>query len=275
MIRLIATDVDGTIAADGSCEINPEYYTVIRKLRALGIQVAAASGRQKDSLLDLFAPVKEKIFYISNNGAGLGCWNRELYVQGMPPELIHELMADVAKLPDCQMILSGVDTCFYSPETEDWFIRYLREDYRFEALPLPENMEEIDLSGIVKIAVYHDPSDTEPHPAVPLIRKMEGRLSGMVSGREWVDFMAPGVSKGRALACLQESLQIGPEETMVFGDQMNDISMLQRAVHSFAVGGARPEVKAAAAHVTAPREEDGVLQIWKKLADNQGEYQGE
>ena len=57
MIRLIATDVDGTIAADGSCEINPEYYTVIRKLRALGIQVAAASGRQKDSLLDLFAPV--------------------------------------------------------------------------------------------------------------------------------------------------------------------------------------------------------------------------
>lgn len=41
MIRLIATDVDGTIAADGSCEINPEYYTVIRKLRALGIQVAA------------------------------------------------------------------------------------------------------------------------------------------------------------------------------------------------------------------------------------------
>ena len=81
MIRLIATDVDGTIAADGSCEINPEYYTVIRELRALGIQVAAASGRQKDSLLDLFAPVKEKIFYISNNGAGLGCWNRELYVQ--------------------------------------------------------------------------------------------------------------------------------------------------------------------------------------------------
>ena len=122
----------------------------------------------------------------------------------MPPELIHELMSDVAKLPGCQMILSGVDTCFYSPETEDWFIRYLREDYHFEALPLPENMEEIDLSGIVKIAVYHDPSDTEPHPAVPLIRKMEGRLSGMVSGREWVDFMAPGVSKGRALACLQE-----------------------------------------------------------------------
>lgn len=84
MIRLIATDVDGTIAADGSCKINPEYYTVIRELRALGIQVAAASGRQKDSLLDLFAPVKEKIFYISNNGAGLGCWNRELYVQAMP-----------------------------------------------------------------------------------------------------------------------------------------------------------------------------------------------
>ena len=32
MIKLIATDVDGTLVKDGTMTINPEYMTVIRKL---------------------------------------------------------------------------------------------------------------------------------------------------------------------------------------------------------------------------------------------------
>ena len=36
MIKLIATDVDGTLVKDGTMTINPEYMTVIRKLTELG-----------------------------------------------------------------------------------------------------------------------------------------------------------------------------------------------------------------------------------------------
>ena len=56
-----------------------------------------------------------------------------------------------------------------------------------------------------------------------------------------MDCMAPGINKGQAVKLLQESLGISPKETMVFGDQMNDIEMLQQAYYSFAVGNARPE----------------------------------
>ena len=44
MIKLIATDIDGTLLADGTLEINPEYYDVIKELRSRGAKrVIAAS----------------------------------------------------------------------------------------------------------------------------------------------------------------------------------------------------------------------------------------
>ncbi len=66
MIKLIASDIDGTLVTDGSHELNPELYDVILKLRAKGIQFAAASGRQWLSIESIFEPIKEKVFYLSD-----------------------------------------------------------------------------------------------------------------------------------------------------------------------------------------------------------------
>ncbi len=46
MIKLIASDIDGTLVKDGTNVLNPEIYEVILKLKERGIQFAAASGRQ-------------------------------------------------------------------------------------------------------------------------------------------------------------------------------------------------------------------------------------
>ncbi len=54
-----------------------------------------------------------------------------------------------------------------------------------------------------------------------------------------MDCMASEVNKGEAVKTLQESLGIAPEETMAFGDQLNDIEMLKRAYYSFCSGNAR------------------------------------
>ena len=58
MIRIVATDVDGTVVKESAGSINPEYYEVIRKLHKQGIQVVIASGRPYSSLFALFAPVR-------------------------------------------------------------------------------------------------------------------------------------------------------------------------------------------------------------------------
>ena len=65
MIKLVVSDIDGTLLEDGGHELNPELFDVILKLRAAGMQFAAASGRQWASIEAVFEPIKEKIFYTS------------------------------------------------------------------------------------------------------------------------------------------------------------------------------------------------------------------
>ena len=68
-----------------------------------------------------------------------------------------------------------------------------------------------------------------------------------------------------ALAFLQEFLGISPEETCTFGDNINDIEMLQEAGLSFAVSNAREEVRNAAKDICRPYWENGVLEILKSF----------
>ena len=69
MIKLIASDLDGTLLKEGTMDINPEIYDIIRKLKAKGIVFAAVSGREYDSIERVFAPVKDDIYFIAGNGA--------------------------------------------------------------------------------------------------------------------------------------------------------------------------------------------------------------
>ena len=71
-------------------------------------------------------------------------------------------------------------------------------------------------------------------------------LEVVVSGLYWVDIMNPNINKGKALSELQQSLNIRPEQTMVFGDYMNDIEMMSHAKYSYAMENAHPAVKDAA-----------------------------
>ena len=69
MIKLIASDIDGTLVPDGTHEIDVRMYDVIKRLKEHGIIYVGASGRQFASMAKLFQPVKEDIYYITDNGA--------------------------------------------------------------------------------------------------------------------------------------------------------------------------------------------------------------
>lgn len=69
MIKLIVSDIDGTLVPEGNTDLNPEYLEVIKKLTEKGIVFAAASGRHASSINAVFQPVSERIYYVSDNGA--------------------------------------------------------------------------------------------------------------------------------------------------------------------------------------------------------------
>lgn len=71
MIRLVISDVDGTMVKESSPQMYPAYFEVIRKLRQKGIYVVIASGRQYPSVRRLFHEVEDLVWIIGDGGATL------------------------------------------------------------------------------------------------------------------------------------------------------------------------------------------------------------
>ncbi len=259
MIKLIVSDIDGTLLEDGGHEINPEVLDVILKLRAKGMQFAAASGRQWASIEQVFEPIKEKIFYLSDNGAYVGCYGRNLFLHTIERELIHEMIRDI-RAEGLTVVLSGPDVVYLDSrdaEIYDWLVN----GYKFRVKQVDDLLEVED--RFIKISAYQK---TEIEAATRTLREKYGeRLKITISGDMWMDCMAAGVNKGEAVKLLQDSLDIRPEETMAFGDQLNDVEMLKQAYYSFAIGNARQEVKEICRFQADTNVRDGVLKVLKLL----------
>ena len=69
MIKLIASDLDGTLVKTASLNLDPEIPPIIRRLKVHGITFVAATGRQYENVRTLFASLGDEISYISDNGA--------------------------------------------------------------------------------------------------------------------------------------------------------------------------------------------------------------
>jgi len=260
MIKLIASDIDGTLVPDGSHELNPELYDVILKLRAKGIQFAAASGRQWLSIESIFEPIKEKVFYLSDNGAYVGCHGRSLYVNPIERKTVMDMVQDVRNMDGLDVMICGPDVIYTETDNQE-FLDWMVNGYKFHVKQV-EDLTRVE-SEFIKISVYRK-TDVEAHTRT-LREKYADRLKITIAGDMWMDCMRPGINKGQAIKLLQDSLGIKPEESMAFGDQLNDIEMLKQAYYSFAVGNAREEVKAAARFRTDTNVNDGVLKILKLL----------
>ncbi|HIT64756.1 MAG TPA: HAD family hydrolase [Candidatus Ventrimonas merdavium] len=259
MIKLIVSDIDGTLLEDGGHELNPELFEVIGKLREKGMQFAAASGRQWASIESVFEPVKRRIFYLSDNGAYVGMCGRNLFVHPIERELIHDMIRDI-RAEGLTPMVSGPDVAYLEGDDEE-FYRWLVDGYQFRVKRVRDLMEVDD--SFIKISAYKKHG---VEPATKSLREKYGdRLKITISGDMWMDCMAKGVNKGEAVKLLQESLGISPRETMAFGDQLNDLEMLDQVYYSFAIGNARPEVKAAARFQADTNVRDGVLKILRLL----------
>ena len=142
------------------------------------------------------------------------------------------------------------------------FIELIRNGYR-NKFEIVDDILDTELP-IIKVSVYKKGGLRDLGEGI-FIPAFGDKLKGTMAGEEWVDFMDKSVDKGAALEFLEDYFGIAREETMAFGDNNNDIGMLQAAGISYAVENARDEVKKAADHTCPSYMEKGVYQIIKKL----------
>lgn len=263
MIKLIVSDVDGTLLEEGTPNLNPELFQVILKLKEKGVIFAAASGRQYESIREVFAPVENEMIFIADNGAYVVCRGREMESFFFDRSVLEETVAYVRKMKGFLLVESP--EVGYTDSRDEAFITMLREGYNMKIQQV-EDVLKLDIP-VVKVAAYCQ--EDAQSMALPAGEHFKGRLNVMASGAHWVDFVRPDVDKGNALGRVQKLMKILPEETMAFGDNINDIGMLARAGESYAVENAREEVKRAAKHIAGRGAEDGVLKVLKRLLEQQ------
>lgn len=264
MIKLIASDVDGTLVPDGTDRIDPGIFDAIQRMKKHGIAFAAASGRQYASLRNLFSPVQDDICYITDNGGFLRDHAGVYMKNSIDRELLFALIEDAKKLPGCDIMLCGLDWAYC--EEERYMYHWMKDSYKYNIKAIGDFKENLK-DDIVKLSIYH-PTDCENVVNEWLTPKWSGKFKIASAGIQWMDCISPSADKGTALRMLMDKLGVRREETMVFGDNLNDIEMLLCAEESYAIGNAREEVKKAAKHVADLREHQGVLKAVTAYLDS-------
>lgn len=261
-IKMIASDVDGTLLLEGTPGLNPEFYDLIRELKNRGITFVVASGRQFLSVRNVFRQVEEEVYFIADNGAHILQGTKTIFCETMPRKVVEEIVEYVRTLPDAFMLFSTPDHAYTDCKNQE-FIRKNEEGYQVRMVQLEDILTVQE--PVMKIAVCCEDMDAVDM-AAPAIERFGQVASVTASGAHWVDFMALGMEKGRAVRRLQELLSVSAEETMAFGDNNNDISLLGAAKESYAVAGAREGAKKAAKYVLQDESPDAVMkQIRKTL----------
>lgn len=237
MIKLIASDIDGTLLLNGCRELSIEIIEQIERLHERGILFVAASGRQLPNLKRLFAPVQDKIAYIAENGALVAYQGEVLAKRPLERSIGKAILEDIRQKQNCEILLSGEHTCYLEPKSEE-YVKHMKYFVK-NNVTVVDNILEVS-EDYLKISVYEKDGIKNCEPYFK--EKWGNQVTVVTSGYAWLDMIALNVNKGNALLMLLKKLGISREETAAFGDHYNDIEMLQTAGSGYAVNSAQPGV---------------------------------
>ena len=97
MIKLIASDLDGTLLHNGAQELSSYTIDLIHRITEKGIHFVAASGRQYDNERRLFADIKDEISYIAENGSICIHQGKVISRGIIPDDLAYRIMHEIKK----------------------------------------------------------------------------------------------------------------------------------------------------------------------------------
>ena len=250
MIRMIASDLDGTLLVGGSTEISARMLSLIGELGRRNIRFCPASGRQYGSQRNLFRalPSADDLVYICENGAV--AFEREAVVSktALPRGWADAIARQVLDDPESELLLSGERTCYLIPKRAD-YVDHVRH-FLGNDTTIVERVGDV-AEDILKVSAYC--RDGAENGYARLAPDWGGRLSVAVAGERWVD--CTRANKGTALREICALHGLRPAEVVVFGDNFNDLEMFAFAGRSYAMRSAAAQVRSSARAVCDSVEE--------------------
>ncbi|WBL21329.1 MULTISPECIES: HAD family hydrolase [unclassified Zunongwangia] len=259
MIKLIITDMDGTLLNDEH-KIHPEFWEVEKKLRDKGIMFSVASGRQYYNLASKFEQLKGHMMFFAENGSYVVHKDKELYTDTMDREQANEFIKLGREAENCNLVLCGVNSA-YAESEDDEFINEVSKYYK--RLEIVEDLTKVD-DKVLKVTLCNFEGVEEN--TYPKFEKFKDNYKVAIASRIFIDIMSNTANKGNAIKGVQKELNISPEETMVFGDYLNDLEMMQNAKYSYAMKNAHPEIIKVSNYITKyDNNENGVVETIREM----------
>lgn len=255
MIKMVACDVDGTLLKKGETALRPEIIRTIKKLIDKGVLFAAASGRTYTDLKRLFKDIENDIVFVADDGALTVYKGNVLAKYPIAHKEGFEFMKKAYKTGCIIPVVYGAYMAYVLREDGD-FVKKLKDalnnhvletdclnsigdDYLKIGFYIKERAEGL---AEAKTAVFKEIfSESVNFAGLNLIYK----------GSDWLEYVADGVHKGKAVRYLQKRFAISKAETMAFGDNTNDIGMFEQADFAYAAGyDIAPEIRQKCGYVT-------------------------
>lgn len=261
-VALIATDLDGTLL-DQTGSVSSRARLAIATARDHDLELVAVTARTRHTALPILESTAVR-WVICSNGALT--YDRELdrIVAHHPISaatthaVISELRSKIGRVGIGWETLRG---CGFDPG----FVAISPDLDELAAHPEPA---ADPAEPVTKMFVAHPDSSSPDDALAHLAPLIPFDLQATTSGPPFLELTARRVDKAKALAALAQHLRIGPDQTVAFGDHLNDLPMLSWAGLGVAMGNAHPSVIKTADRVAPPNSDDGVAQWIEDLLGN-------
>lgn len=276
--RLIALDVDGTLL-DGQGGVTPGTKATLQSLAGRGVHVALATGRRY--IIANFLPglLEIPLHMILSNGAVIrdhtGAITYESY---LPSAWAWRAVEEARRLGLQATIYENAAVGDRMLFDGDWRA-HRGPQAALKRRPELESLY-VDLDTVTDlpdpIEIVHWGTDEEMQNLAEALRATgfdytlvfwRGRESSSFvrDGQSALEILGPNTSKATALTWLCAHLGIDPAEVVAFGDDVNDVEMLQFAGLGVAVGSATQAARDAADEYTHNDDHEAVARTLRRL----------
>ena len=264
-IRVIATDMDGTLLdPKGQLDL-PRLEKILDKLDQCDIRFVIATGNEVHRMRQLLGHLAERVVLVVANGARIFENNELIQAQTWDDAMVDRALAHF-KGREChdQFVVTAMNGGFVKKGTVftelDKFMTPEMIEKLYQRMNFVDEFDPNLFGGVLKMSmvVGEERLDSVLQEINDLF---DGHVRAVSSGYGCIDILQDGIHKAWGLVELLKRWNLKPEQIMAFGDSENDIEMLELAGISYAMENAEEAVKRVATKVAPANSQVGVYQV--------------
>ncbi len=238
MYSIIATDLDGTLL-NSDHQVDPFTVETVRELEAQGVRFIIATGRHYRDVVGIRKVLGIDAYLITSNGARIHAPDNErIYARDIAPSAVRRLVQpDLAGSERVIVNLFADDAWLIDRHAPELLEFHQDSGFDYDVMDLRQH----DGENIAKVLYIGEPKDLKV-TAANLEREFGDSIYVTYSLPDCLEVMTSDVSKGRALKVVLDRLDIDTAHCVAFGDNMNDIDLLETAGRPFMMNNANPDL---------------------------------